>query len=234
MGKAKQLSMLAAALVLGVLVSVQWPTVAAQLPSPSDQISQTMRQLESEQQELKRAIGRLRQELNERQQAASASTDILHEVRTELTLQKMRAGLIDVRGPGIRILLDDGPRMTGGGERDGPLVHDYDLRDVINVLWMADAEAIAINDERIVNSTSIYCVGSTVIVNDTRLSPPYQISAIGDPVRLQDYLRNPGYLSGIRTRIERFGLSMEVVHVDSMTVPAYRGSFPQHYAQPGS
>lgn len=220
--------------MLGMLVSVQWPTTAVQPLDPSDQISHTIHQLEFEQQELKRTIGRLRAELNDRQQNTSASADVLREVRQELTRQKMYAGLIDVRGPGIRVVLDDGPSRSSSADENGSLVHDYDLRDVINVLWMAGAEAIAVNDERVVNSTSVYCVGSTVMVNDTRLSPPYQISAIGDPVQLQDHLRNPGYLSEIRTRAERFGLSIELVLVESMTIPAYRGSSAQRFAQPGS
>jgi uncharacterized protein YlxW (UPF0749 family) len=227
----KQLSMLAAALLLGMLVSLQWPTATAQVPGPSDRISQTVRQLELEQQELKRTIGHLREELNQRHQDAP---ERIQELRKELTLQKMRAGLIDVRGSGIRVDLDDGPRADSGGDRDSALVHDYDLRDVINVLWMAGAEAVAVNDERIVHSTSIYCVGSTIMVNNTRLSPPYHISAIGDPVQLQETLRNPGYLKDLRTRIERFGVGIELVPSESITILAYRGSFPQRFAQPGS
>jgi uncharacterized protein YlxW (UPF0749 family) len=98
---------------------------------------------------------------------------------------------------------------------------------------LAGAEAIAVNDERIVHSTSVYCVGSTVMINDTRLSPPYEITAIGDPLRLQDHLRNPGYLSDLRARYARFGLSLGIVRDDSITIPAYRGSVLQRFAQPG-
>ena len=237
MWKAKQLSMLAAALVLGVLTSVQWPTIAAQFPqaSPqSSQISQTVHKLELEQQELKRAIGRLREKLNDLQGSVSDSADILQEVRAELTLHKMRAGLIGIQGPGVRVVLDDGPHVNASGDKNGALIHDYDLRDTINVLWIAGAEAIAVNGERIVDITSIYCVGSTIMVNDTRLSPPYEISAIGNPVQLQDYLRNPGYLDDIKTRVNKFEISIEFVSIELWTIPAYRGSFPQRFVQPGS
>ena len=108
------------------------------------------------------------------------------------------------------------------------------MRDVINVLWVSGVEAIAVNDERIVSNTSIYCVGATVMVNDTRLSPPYEISAIGDPARALEHLRNPGYLSDLKTRSRRLGLQVEFIRVDSMTLPAYRGSLPQRFVQPGS
>jgi uncharacterized protein YlxW (UPF0749 family) len=232
--KLKQFSMLVAALLLGVLVSVQWPTIAAQYPSSPDQVSRTIQQLELEQQELKHTISHLRQKLDERQAEAAGSTLMLQEVRTELALQKMRAGLIAISGPGVQVILDDGAHTVRGADANGTLIHDYDLRDVINVLWMAGAEAISANGERVVSSTSIYCVGSTVMVNDTRLSPPYQINAIGDPVQLQDHLRNPGYLGDIKSRVERFEIKFEFIRVEAITIPAFRGSLPQRFARTGS
>ena len=234
MNRLKQLSMLIAALLLGILVSVQWPTTAAQLPNSPDQVSRTIQQLELEQQELKHTILSLRQKLDARQKDASGNTLMLQEVRAELALQKMRAGLTNIRGPGIQVVLDDGPRPDRGSETNGTLVHDYDLRDVVNLLWMAGAEAISINGERIVASTAIYCVGSTVMVNDTRMSPPYQVNAIGDPLRLQDHLNNPGYLNDIKSRKERFAIKFELFRIETMTILAFRGSLPQRFAQPGS
>lgn len=233
MWNAKRISVLLAALILGVLVTMQWSVGVSQSASAPDQVSRTIRQLELEQEELKRTVGRLREQLDVRQQELGASTETLEGLRTELIRHKMRAGLIDVRGPGLQVVLDDSQRPPGGNAKDY-LIHDFDLRDVINVLWMAGAEAAAVNGERIVNGSSIYCVGSTVMVNDTRLSPPYEISAIGDPIRMQDHLRNPGYLADLKTRSSRFGLRFETIRVDSMTVLAYRGSLPLKYAQPGS
>jgi uncharacterized protein YlxW (UPF0749 family) len=231
--KAKQIAMVLAALVLGMLVSLQWTAGAARSPAASDQVIRTIRQLELEQGELKRQVGRLREELDAIQRDAVADTEMLEELRAELALQKAHAGLLAVQGPGIRVILDDSKLVLGGNASES-LIHDFDLRDVINVLWLAGAEAVAVNDERVVNSTSVYCVGTTVMVNDTRLSPPYEISAIGDPVRLQDYLRNTGYLSELKARSKRIGLRMEFIRADTMTLSAYRGSLPQRFVQPGS
>lgn len=234
MNRLKQFSMLVAALLLGALVSVQWPTTAAQSSNSPDQVSRTIQQLELEQQEFKHTILMLRQKLDARQKEAAGSTLMLEEVRAELARQKMRAGLTAVRGPGIQVVLNDGAHPTRGIDTNGTLVHDYDLRDVINVLWMAGAEAISVNGERIVSSTAIYCVGSTVMVNDTRLSPPYQVNAIGDPIRLQDHLDNPGYLSDIKLRMERFDIKFEFFQIEVMTILAFRGSLPQRFTQPGN
>ncbi len=226
--------MLVAALVLGLLASVQWPASAGTPSGGTDRVERAMHQLELEQAELKRAVGRLREELNARQRETAAGTDLLRDLRAELTRQKMRAGLLDVRGPGVRVVLDDAHRAAADGrEAANLLVHDYDVRDVVNLLWLAGAEAVAVNEERIVNHSSIYCVGSTIMVNDTRLSPPYRIGAIGDQARLLDYLRNPGYLTDLKSRSKRFGLRVEFLRADTMLLPAYQGSFPLRFAQPG-
>ena len=225
--------MLFAAVVLGILVSLRWSADANGTDASLDQVSRTIRQLELEQEDLKQTVGRLRQKLNSRQQDSAASTARLEELRRELVQQKMRAGLIDVRGPGVRVILNDGSQGSVGDESE-LLVHDFDLRDVIGVMWLAGVEAVSVNGEHIVSSTSIYCVGSTIMVNDTRLSPPYEVSAIGDPVRLLDHFWNPGYLAELKTRAKRFGLQFEPVGVESLTIPAYRGSLPQKFAQPGS
>lgn len=232
-GQFRRLSILVATFLLGILVSVQWPSGAAQPIRPADPVSNTIHELELEQDELKRTIVELRARLNQQQQATLGQTTMLVQVRQELALQKMRAGLTDLRGPGVRVILNDAPRSAGANP-DNLLVHDYDIRDVVSVLWLAGAEAISVNEERLVNTTSIYCVGSTIMINETRLSPPYQIRAIGDPLRLQDFLNNPGYLPQLRQRVERYGIDLQIVPVDMMTVPAYRGSFTLRYARPGS
>jgi uncharacterized protein YlxW (UPF0749 family) len=229
----RSVSMLFAAVVLGLLVSLRWSADSSRSEASLDQVSRTIRQLELEQEDLKQTVGRLRQKLNSRQQESAASTARLEELRSELVQQKMRAGLVDVRGPGVRVILDDASRSSMDDE-SGLLVHDFDLRDVIGVMWLAGAEAVSVNGERIVSSTSIYCVGSTIMVNDTRLSPPYEVSAIGDSVRLLDSFWNPGYLAELKTRSKRLGLQFEPMGVESLTIPAYRGSLPLKFAQPGS
>jgi uncharacterized protein YlxW (UPF0749 family) len=99
------------------------------------------------------------------------------------------------------------------------------LRDVINVLWLAGAEAVSINDERVVGNTSVYCVGSTVMVNTTRLSPPYVIRALGEPATLAETLRNPAYLTLLRQKVERYGIKLQVAQASKLTLPAYTGGF---------
>jgi uncharacterized protein YlxW (UPF0749 family) len=72
------------------------------------------------------------------------------------------------------------------------------------------------------------------MVNDTRLSPPYEIRAIGESLRLQDHLGNPGYLAQLKMRSERLGVVFEYSRVDYTIIPAYQGSIMQRYVKPGS
>ena len=120
-----------------------------------------------------------------------------------------------------------------GADANAYIIHEFDLRDIVNLLWTAGSEAIAINDERLVSNSSIYCVGSTVMVNNTRLSPPYLIRAIGNPRVQQDYVRNPSYLENLKDKQRSYGLRFEVKEVGELTLPAYSGGFLIKHARPG-
>jgi uncharacterized protein YlxW (UPF0749 family) len=151
----------------------------------------------------------------------------LRRLNDELDAQRAIAGLTAVRGPGVAVTLDDSNirNIPASSDPNAYLVHEFDVRDVVNVLWLGGAEAISVNDERIVGNTSVYCVGSTVMVNTTRLSPPYVIRAIGEPGILVEVLRNPSYLTSLRQKGERYGIKFQVAQSAKMTLPAYIGGF---------
>jgi uncharacterized protein YlxW (UPF0749 family) len=104
------------------------------------------------------------------------------------------------------------------------IVHEYQLRDVVNVLWAAGAEAISINGERMVGPSSIYCVGSTILINDVRTSPPYEFLVIGDQARLEAALGDAANLKALKGRIKVYGLQFNQQRLKEVLVPAYTGS----------
>ncbi len=233
----RSVSLLAVGLTLGLLLSLAWRPPAGSRIVKSDTESSrlwlSVGRLEGEQRELKTLLAKLRQELAERQQAAAANSDRLQVLRAELERQRFLAGLTPVHGPGMLVVLDDSEaQIPPGADPNNYIVHEYDLRDVVNLLWMAGSEAITINDERLVGGSSIYCLGSTVMINDTRLSPPYSVRAIGNPKVQQDYLRNPSYLKQLKERQRLYGLRFEVDSGD-ITLPAYTGGFLVDHARPG-
>lgn len=237
-GIIRNISMLAVGLTLGLLLSLVWR------PLPGDRITEirpvsgevwlSIERLETEQRELKATLSELRRELGGRQQAAAADTDRLQALQAELDRQKLLAGLTPVQGPGVLVTLDDSDAAVPPGADSGAyLIHEYDLRDIVNLLWMAGSEAIAINEERLVSNSSVICLGSTVMVNDTRLSPPYFIRAVGNPRIQQDYLRNPSYLKQLKEKQRLYGLRFDIEGVPTVSLPAYTGGFPVEYARPG-
>ena len=237
-GIIRNISMLAVGLTLGLLLSLVWR------PLPGDRITEirpvsgevwlSIERLETEQRELKANLAELRRELAGRQQAAAADTDRLQALQAELDRQKLLAGLTAVQGPGVLVTLDDSDAAVPPGADSGAyLIHEYDLRDIVNLLWMAGSEAIAINEERLASNSSVICLGSTVMVNDTRLSPPYFIRAVGNPRIQQDYLRNPSYLKQLKEKQRLYGLRFDIEGVTTVSLPAYTGGFPVEYARPG-
>jgi len=235
--RSRTLSWLIVALVFGLLLSLQINSSPA-LTTPADgrdRAGATIRRLEEEQEALKARIGQLRQELAAYQQETAATTELLEELSAELNHQRAVAGLVAAEGPGMVVTLDDSQRQAIPLSQDPSayIVHEYDLRDVVNLLWMAGAEGMSINEERVVGTTSIYCVGSTVIVNDTRLSPPYVVRAIGDPNQLEDFLRNPSYLAEVKKKARRGGLTFKFNRSAAVRLPAYQGSIALRYAQAG-
>jgi uncharacterized protein YlxW (UPF0749 family) len=234
----RNLSLLAAGLVLGLLLALCWRTSASSPVAEAGRLNgrlwTSVGKLETEQRELKATLAALREELAQDRLEAATNTDRLEALSAELQRQQFLAGLTPLRGPGVTVILDDSEvQIPAAADPNAYIIHEHDLRDIVNVLWMAGSDAMAINDQRLVNSSAIYCVGSTVMVNDTRLSPPYVIRAIGNPRVQQDYLRNPSYLRDLKEKQRLYGLGFEVQAGSNLRLPAYDGGLLVQNARPG-
>lgn len=237
-GTIRDISMLAVGLTLGILLILSWRGENGDgyvdVSSGSAKVWLSIERLEAEQQELRATLAELRQEVAQRQQAAAANTDRFQALKSELDRQQLLAGLTPVQGPGVLVTLDDSEvQIPRGADPNAYIIHEYDLRDIVNLLWMAGSEAVAINDERLVSNSSIYCLGSTVMVNNTRLSPPYFVRAIGNPKVQLDYLRNPSYLKQLKEKQRIYGLRFDVEGATVLNLPTYSGGFLVQYARPG-
>lgn len=225
-------------LILGLFISMEWQAPVARAPVTSDYPRElgkdTIKRLESEQKGLKQIIADRRAELAELQKGASGRKSALAGLNAELEAQRALAGMVPLMGPGIQVTLDDSSvkNIPSGEDAGRYIIHDFDVRDIISLLWQAGAEAIAIGDERVVNSTSIYCVGSTILVNDTRMSPPYKIVAIGPPA-MEEILNSPARLQRLKLNVRQYGVQFKVAQAKDLLVPAFSGRFSSRYAQPG-
>lgn len=143
---------------------------------------------------------------------------------------QIAAGLVDLEGPGVIFTLNDSTQhIPGTTNASAYLIHDTDLLSAINELNNAGAEAISLNGERIVATSDIRCIGSTVIVNGNRYGPPFVIRAIGNPAQLETALRMPG---GLMEKLTIYGINMNLQRSDSIFIPRYSGTFRFNYAAP--
>jgi uncharacterized protein YlxW (UPF0749 family) len=148
------------------------------------------------------------------------------------------AGLAPVSGPGLTVVLDDAPKsqidkatQDGDVSVDELVVHQQDIQAVVNALWAGGAEAMTIQDQRVVSTTGIKCVGNTVVLHGRTYSPPYRISAIGDPVALQASLDASDYIDAYLTVVASHDLGYEVLPSTRLEIPAYEGSSTLKYAK---
>lgn len=219
--KQGQVAIALVCVVLGVMLAVQFRTtqdIRATIPFQRvEDLSQRLSQMEKER-------DALLNEMYELRKTGGGGSN------RESQLVKMGAGVISVEGPGIVVVIDDSKRPTKPGENPNLyLIHDDDILKVINELWAAGAEAISINEQRLIASSEIRCAGPTLSVNNTRYSPPYEIRAIGEPVTLENSLRMRG---GVMETLQFWGIQVTVKKMDAVRVPAYKGTFRFEYAKP--
>jgi uncharacterized protein YlxW (UPF0749 family) len=149
----------------------------------------------------------------------------------ELVRLKMAAGLLPLTGKGIRIILSDAE--TKPKEYEDPVfrvVHYDQLELLINELWAAGAEAVAINGRRLGATSGFSCAGTTILIDTNRLAPPYQIDVIGDSENLKNALLMPGGF--VEQQILSFNLKFIIEPIDKINLPAYKGSIAFNYATP--
>ena len=121
------------------------------------------------------------------------------------------AGLDPMRGPGLVVTLNDAQRDAEGrfprdASPDDLVVHQQDIEAVLNALWSAGAEGIQVQDQRIIGTSAPRCVGNTLLLNGRTYSPPYVVTAIGDPLAMQAALTASPLVTLYKQYVVRFGL----------------------------
>lgn len=200
------------------------------LPEQLQELAYQFHQRERARVALESQVQELRTSLTAYENAIAAEQVQLKAINLELQRLKDFAGVTPVEGPGVVVEMDDSPKPREPGENPNEwILHNYDVVDVVNELWVAGAEAIAINGERIVATTPIRSVATTMMVNTRRLNPPLRIEAIGDPARLAGYLERRGGFVGL---LRAFTFPVDIRRADRLSLPPYKGAFVFRYAVP--
>src|SRR3954465_1340171 len=165
------------ALLFGLLGSLQWRpqqerselTVRYNAP-----LLDAAKSLQNEQDGLRAQLADLRAQLHDIHRGAASQSTASRDLQAQIEELRVAAGLTERSGDGVVITLDDARSSSvGQSSVDKSICHNTDLTDIVNAAWRGGAQAIAINDERIVGTSSVYCVGSTIMVNGTLMSPPF-------------------------------------------------------------
>lgn len=231
-----QLTLFAALLVLGFLVAAQLATEAPRVRYTTQERSpliETAGTLQQQQDALKVAILDLRERIQEIERAGTGSAAVVAELNDQLEEARIAAGLIALTGTGIVLQLEDSLEPVGPDANESDyLVNSLDLRIVIEELWTAGAEAIAINGERITPTSAIIDIGPSVLVNSAYLAPPYQVTALG-PADLYGRLSaSPGWVEFILARAQTYGIRVQFAEPESVDIPAFIGTVTLRYARP--
>ncbi len=149
---------------------------------------------------------------------------------------ELSAALVGLRGPGLVITLDDAPSRPDGSlpndaRPDDLVIHQSDVQAVVNALWAAAADGVAVMDQRLIATSAVRCVGNTLLLQGRTYSPPFVIIAIVDADAARAQLAVSPQVAVFEQAVQAFGLTFEVIDQNEVTVPAYKGPLPMEYAR---
>ncbi len=157
----------------------------------------------------------------EYQNSLGTDTEASDLLENELNETNILLGLTDVTGPGIIVTLSNNSNKN---------IDAYDLLELVNELRLAGAEAISINDERIIAMSDIVDINySFIVVNGNRISSPYVVKAIGNQTYLESGLtaKEYGYMDNI---IKGNGKTATLERADNIEIPKFTGKLEMNYA----
>ncbi|WP_422115644.1 DUF881 domain-containing protein [Brachybacterium sp. UNK5269] len=137
-------------------------------------------------------------------------------------------GLSEVSGPALRVTLTDAPSSAQGSipnaDANDLVVHQQDLESYINALWAGGAEAMMLQDQRVVNGSAFRCAGNTLLLEGRVYSPPFVITVIGPVEEMSAALDADPGVQVYREWVDHVGLGEKVETVGTTTLPAFVGS----------
>ncbi|MEC4569863.1 DUF881 domain-containing protein [Streptomyces virginiae] len=157
----------------------------------------------------------------------------------KLAALRAASGTEELSGKGLTVTLNDAPPNATARIPNVPepqpndlVIHQQDLQAVVNALWQGGAEGIHVMDQRLISTSAVRCVGNTLILQGRVYSPPYKISAVGDPAALKKALAASPALQNYQLYVNAYGLGWKVDEHKALTLPAYSGTVDLHYAKP--
>jgi len=180
-------------------------------------------------------IEKLQNELDALTAAAAPSDGRIVPLTGTINLLAPHVGTRAVQGPALTVALTDSNRsmanLPPSIRPDDLVVHQQDVQAVVNALWRGGAEAMMIQDQRVIATSAVRCVGNTLILQGRVYSPPYVISAIGKIDALTEALDKDPQVTIYKEWVDAVGLGYRVTTEAKATFPAYSGPVSQSVAK---
>lgn len=223
--------------IVGFLLASQLQSVRSNTQAAAASIArlETLQELYNQEMDrteiLEQQLAQVQQDLEHYRDQASQGSAQGQALRLEVERLEMAAGLAEVTGPGVTVILSDSTVINTTGDEADYLIHDSDLLNVVNELRSAGAEAISLNGERLLATSAIRCTGPVVTVNGRQYAAPYVIFAIGDATTLYNALT---MRNGVVDILSQWKIQVQVTASDQLTIPKYQGVIQYDHARPAT
>ena len=209
---ARNIALTIVCILLGIMLAVQYKSINYNQSMASyenkrlDELKNELITLQGQKSTLQDRLKELEKENQTYAKVKAGDSVAAQQIQESLNDARIFAGLEDVKGKGIIITIDNNGFI---------FVADYDVLNVVNELRAAGAQAISVNDERIVAMTEIREAGQYIMVNGKQLSAPITIKAISDPDNLEHSLMMIG---GVVESLEDDQLKVSIKKADEVVI----------------
>ncbi|WP_182523310.1 DUF881 domain-containing protein [Nocardioides dongkuii] len=204
--------------VFGLLISVAAVQTSRNADVESEGREQLIQRITEERTAvsgLQDRIALLRERNAELDEGLTEVSGILQSARDELRRVQVRTGYVEVRGPGVRMTVED-------PEQGDEEVRKEDLFLLVNALWAGGAEAVSLNGQRLSVLTTISNSDVAINVDSRALLPPYTLLAIGDGGRLAANVSDTTTFATFEAVRERYGFGFTMQNEETIVLPAAR------------
>jgi uncharacterized protein YlxW (UPF0749 family) len=221
-----------ALVLLGLLAAAAVVQVQRRAPAAAQTrqaLIQEIDQRTTDTDQLQEGVEALRVGVGRAQREALRLSDRGESLDEKIGQLELWTGVVPVTGPGLRVVVDDA-KPAGGVDQpasdgvDATRVLDRDLQVLVNGLWTAGAEAVAINNQRITVLVAIRSAGDAILVDYRPLSPPYTVEAIGDSDAMEAAFAQTAAGRELQLVKETFGIRFDVSAVEHLELPAGSGA----------
>ena len=203
--------------VLAVLLTVAAVQTRATASATAADREALISRIEEEQDRVARGqdlVEELADDVDRLRRTSLAATGEVARLEDRLEALQAGTGVVPVSGPGVRITVGDAPDGAPSGR-----IRDTDLQLLVNGLWQAGAEAVAVDGQRLTAHSAIRTAGQAITVNYRSLSPPYVVTAIGDPATLPARFLETSAGQAFTDLRANFGVVFVLESPDSLTLP---------------